>query len=173
MKAELTRLGAHLVDNVALIDSCGSAASFLATPLWMFTGKKQPFRWIPAAGVGEQEIANCNRFGARIRDRLCNNDNPIDAPMLQGLGAVSINDKLIASERIAHRSFRIWGKLLRAVGEPDTIRRGLVLVLYITFLAALILTVAPITAGIRALLAPLKRRQIAMEKAYFAAPSGE
>ena len=173
VKSELLRLGARLVDNVALVDACGSAASFLATPLWMFTGKKQPYRWIPAAGVGERGIADCSRFGDTIRDRLCNDETAIESPMLRGLGAVSINDKLITSERIAHRSFQIWGKLLRAIGGPDTLRRRLALICYITFLAALILTVAPITAGIRALLAPLKRRQIAMEKAYFAAPSGE
>lgn len=173
VKSELARLGARLVDNVALIDSCGSVASFLATPLWMFTGKKQPYSWIPPAGVGEREIAECRRFGEPIRNRLCSDATPIASPMLRGLGAVSINDKLIASERIGNRSFRIWGSLLRALGGPETILRRAALILYILVLAVLLLTVAPITAGIRALIAPVRRQRIAMEKAYFAAPSGE
>ena len=63
VKAKLTELGARLVDNIALTDACGTAASFLATPLWMFTGRQKPYAWVPRAGIEESEIAAASRFG--------------------------------------------------------------------------------------------------------------
>jgi hypothetical protein len=93
--------------------------------------------------------------------------------MLQNLGSVSINERLIASETIALRSFRIWGGLLRALGKPGTLLRRIVLVAYVIFLITLILTVVPITAVIKRLLAPLMQKRIAAQRRYFSAPSGE
>ena len=55
VKAKLTELGARLIDNIALTDACGTAASFLATPLWMFTGRQKPYAWVPRAG-GEESL---------------------------------------------------------------------------------------------------------------------
>lgn len=174
VKAELRRLNAHLVDCAVLIDQCSSASSFLSTPLWMFTGKQQALSWIPKAGIDPAEIENAKRFGhaivARLRDK---NSGVIDKPMLSGLGAVKINDKLISSEKIAHRSFTIWGKLMRLIGPQQSIRRRVGLIFYIVFLITIILTVVPITALLRTIIAPLTKTKIQAEKAYYAAPSGE
>jgi hypothetical protein len=43
----------------------------------------------------------------------------------------------------------------------------------VLFLLTLIITVVPITAIIKKLIAPLTRKKIAKQKAYFAEPSGE
>jgi hypothetical protein len=80
---------------------------------------------------------------------------------------------MIASDQIAHRSFRIWGALLRALGRPNTPLRRAVLALYFLFLFSLIITVVPISAVIKRLLAPLTRERTARQRRYYAAPSGE
>jgi len=173
VKAHLNRLEARLVDNIALVDKCGSAASFLATPMWMFTGKQQAKRWLPKAGISEQDIKAASRFGDRIAQTLQANSQPIDRSMLTGLQAVSINEKLIASERVGNHSFSIWARLLYKLGPEHSIRRKLGLLLYVCFLLTLILTVVPITALAKKLLAPLTKKRTAQQKQYFAAPSGE
>ncbi|WP_312713173.1 dialkylrecorsinol condensing enzyme [Stutzerimonas nitrititolerans] len=172
LKARLDELGARLLDNIVLTDACGSAASFLATPLWMFTGRQQPFAWLPKAGISEAEIADAQRFGVAIGERLAQG-GPIEQPMLRGLGAVRIDEKLIASERVGTRSFKAWGTLLAALGPQHSLRRRAGLIVYIVFLLSLILTVVPVTALLKKLLSPLTRARIQREKAYFAAPSGE
>ncbi|MFV0454141.1 MAG: dialkylresorcinol condensing enzyme [Pseudomonas sp.] len=172
LKARLDALGARLLDNIVLTDACGSAASFLATPLWMFTGRQQPFAWLPRAGISEAEIADAQRFGVAIGEHL-SQGGPIEQPMLRGLGAVRIDEKLIASERVGTRSFKAWGTLLAALGPQHSLRRRAGLVVYIVFLLSLILTVVPVTALLKKMLAPLTRARIQREKAYFAAPSGE
>ena len=173
VKARLDQLGARLVDNIALTDACGTAASFLATPLWLFTGRQKPYSWVPRAGIDEAEIAAASRFGAAMAQRLTADDRPIEQPMLTGLGAVRIDEKLIASEKVGNRSFQLWSRLLAALGPQQSRRRAAGLVVYILFLLCLIVTVVPLSALVKKLLAPLTKARTEREKAYFAGPSGE
>jgi hypothetical protein len=175
MKQQLQDLNAHLIDNVVLTDATHSAATFFSTPMWMLTGNKGPFLYglIPAAGVSSLDVQQASRFGEAIVAQLPQREANDRQPMLRELGAVTINERLIASERIAIRSFRIWGKLLRFTGKPGTLLRRFVLVSYILFLITLILTVVPLSAVIKRLLAPLMKQRIKQQREYFAMPSGE
>lgn len=173
VKAELKRLNAQLVDNIALTDKGGMAWSFLSTPVWMFSGKKQPYRWIPEAGVDEVQIQKAERFGKAIASRLTGSDEKICSPMLKGLGAVQIQDKLIASEKIGHRSFVIWSRLLKSLGPQFSRRRYAGLLVYVVFLILMIITVVPVTTLLKKIFAPLMKSRIQQQKQYFAQPSGE
>lgn len=173
VKTKLSQLGARLVDNIALTDACGTAASFLSTPLWMFTGRQKPYSWVPRAGIDEAEIVAARRFGEAIRQRLTADHLPIEQPMLKGLGAVKVDEKLIASEKVGNRSFQLWSRVLAAIGPQRSRRRAAGLVVYIVFLLCLIVTVVPVTALLKKLLAPLTKARVQREKAYFAGPSGE
>ena len=172
MKRLLADAGTRLVGNVVKIDQCGSAASFITTPLWMFTGKRQAVHWLPPAGISEAEIADAARFGQRTAEAL-QHDETLDKTLLQHMGAVKINEKLMSSERVGHRSFLVWGKLVMAAGRVSPLLRRLVLCVYIVFLLGMILTVVPIGALLKTLLAPLRREQMQREREYYAAPSGE
>lgn len=174
MKQRLAALGARLVDNVVLTDAAHSAFTFVSTPWWVLTGKQGPFLGglVPKAGIPEDEIKHAERFGHAIVEGL-NRQHGELSTMLQGLGAVRVQENLIASEQIAHRSFRIWGKLLRKLGGQESPVRKCVLVLYILFLILMILTVVPISAVLKRLFAPLLRQRTAAQKVYYAAPSGE
>lgn len=173
VKERLNDLGARLVDNIALTDACGTAASFLATPLWLFTGRQKPYSWVPRAGIAEAEISAASRFGQAMRKRLLKDELPIIQPMLKGLGAVRIDEKLIASEKVGRRSFLLWSRLLAALGPQQSRRRAVGLVVYIVFLLCLIVTVVPLSALLKKLLAPLFKERTQREKSYFAGPSGE
>lgn len=168
-------IGGHLTDNVVLTDQAHSAATFVSTPLWVLTGHRGPFLGglIPAAGIARADIDGAARFGGAIARQLPGRERGDDTPMLQGLGAVHVNERMIASERIAHRSFRIWGGLLRALGRPHTPLRRVVLAIYVVFLCTLIMTVVPISAVIKRLIAPLTRERTARQRRHYAAPSGE
>lgn len=173
VKKLLDKLGARLVDNVVLSDDCGAFFSFLATPLWMFTGNKKPLSWVPKAGVSEQDIAGAGRFGKAIVNHLSSTVRPLPTGMLKGLNAVKINEKMIASERVGNHSFTIWSRLLRKLGGQDSRARGVGLFIYVCFLLCLILTVVPISALLKKLIAPLTKHKIAEQKRYYAQPSGE
>lgn len=172
VKGILRDLGARHIDNVVLVDQGPPWATFITTPRWLLTGKKNGFWGIfPPAGVSEADIAGAARFGRALADAL-----PLlqstRGPLLSGLGAVNVNAGYIASEKIAHRSLRLWGVLLRAIGRPGNPLRRLVLVVYIVFLVVMILTVMPVGIVVRALLKPLLRERLDAEVARLEAPSG-
>lgn len=175
MKAQLLELNARLVDNVVMTDPAQTATTFFSTPMWVLTGNKGPFLngLIPEAGVSVQDIAGAAKFGDAIVAQLPSRDPADNSPLLEGLGAVSINENLIASERIAIRSFKIWGAALRFLGKPGSLLRRLFLIIYILFLVAMILTVVPITSLLKRLSSPLMRQRTKRQRLYYAAPSGE
>ncbi|MFT3929824.1 MAG: dialkylresorcinol condensing enzyme [Spongiibacteraceae bacterium] len=174
-KQLLLDLGARLIDNVVLTDRTHVAATFISTPLWMLTGKRGPFLGglVPAAGIPAEDIADVARFGRAIAAQLPARASDSTEPMFQGLGAVTVNPRMIASEKIALRSFRIWGGWLRALGDQQSLARKCLLFFYVIFLVTLILTVVPVSAIIKRLLMPFMRERVQLQRNYFAAPSGE
>ncbi|KPN70894.1 hypothetical protein [Neisseria sp. 83E34] len=172
VKKLLADAGAKLVGNIVKIDACGSAASFITTPAWMLSGKKQFFTWLPSAGIEQAELQDAARFGHRLAEAL-QSDETLDSGLFRGMGAVKVDEKLMMSEKVAKRSFFIWGKLVMAVGRVSGRARYAVLAFYIVFLIGMILTVVPLSAILKRLLAPLMREKLARERAYFSRPSGE
>lgn len=172
MKTMLVACGGRLLDNVVLIDPSPTMASLVTTPLWMWFGRRDLIKWLPPAGVDERSINETRRFGLALRDALARDEERGDAPMLTGLAAVDSDPRLLFSEKAATRSFFVWGKLLRAVGEPGQLRRYPFLFLYVVFLIALVFTVVPLSLLVQAILRPLMRSRFAELKREYDAPSG-
>ena len=173
MKRMLSELGARLIDNVVLIDSGPVWASFLTTPLWLLTGRKDPLGDLfPPAGISDQDVAAAARFGRALIADFDQIERGAQRPLLTGLGAVKVNAGYIAGEHVASRSFRIWGRALRALGKPGALARRALLVFYIVFLVAMILTVFPLGILVRALLKPFRRSALEQGVLRFEAPSG-
>lgn len=172
MKGLLEACGARLLDNVALVDPSPTMTTLFTTPLWLFSGKRDFLPGLPAAGVDADSIKATSRFGFALRDALKNDQERGTAPLLTGLKAVDADPHLLFSEKAGTRSFYLWGKLLRAVGEPGQLRRRPFLVLYVVFLVTLILTVVPLSLLIQTLLRPFLLRRFAVLKQTFDAPSG-
>lgn len=172
MKTLLDACGAHLLDNIVLVDPSPTMVSLFTTPLWLLSGKRDFLKVLPPAGVDAASIQAASRFGFALRDALRKNEECGTAPLLTGLKAVDSDPHLLVSEKAATRSFYLWGKLLRAVGEPGQLRRYPFLILYVIFLITLILTVVPLSLLVQALLRPLMRRRFAALKQQFDLPSG-
>lgn len=174
VKELLSDAGAALVGNVALVDEGGSAGSLVATPLWMLTGKRGPLLGglIPRAGVKPEQVRDSRRFGERMSTAL-QQDAHLDGGLLRNLGAVKVNTRLLATEKAARRGFRAWGALLRKLGPTGAPARQPVVMIYTVFLVVLLLTVLPISALLKTVLAPLMRKRIAAQRDYYSQPSGE
>ena len=107
MKKMLTALDANLIGNVVKTDQSNAWASFITTPAWMFSGKKRYFSWLPSAGISDADMQDMQRFGCRLVEVL-NENRPLDKSLFQNMGAVKIDEKLMMSEKVGHRSFYIW-----------------------------------------------------------------
>ena len=172
MKQLLKGLGARLLDNVALTDQGRSLYTFVTTPRWMLTGRKDRFWFFPRAGVAEEEIKRADRFGKRLAQALANNLEKGEGPLLSGLGAVKVKGKLIATEAVAHRSFLIWSRLMKKAGPPGSRARNTVITIYAVFLFCLVVSVVPLNILMRNLMAPFRKKALARAIRYYEQPSG-
>lgn len=172
MKAVIAELGGTLIDNAVLTDQGGSIYAFITTPRWLLTGKKGPFWIFPAAGVSEQDLQESERFGHRLVSALENDLEKKKEPLLKNLNAVTVNGKLIGSEKIATRSFMVWGKLIQKSGKPGSFPRKIVITIYAVFLALMVLTLVPINLLVKKLISPFRKKAVEESITYYEKPSG-
>jgi len=172
VKRLIHEAGGRLVDNVVFTDQGGTLATFITTPRWLLTGRRNAFWGLPAAGVAEEEIANADRFGVALLAALRADCERRDAPMLTGLGAARVDPRLIFSEHAGQRVFSLWSRLIRRGGAPGSAGRRLMLALFCTYLIAVILTLVPLSLLVQRLMIPLFSRRLESQRMYFELPSG-
>ena len=172
MKHLLTSLDAYLIDNVALTDQGKGIYSFVTTPRWLLTGKKDAFAIFPPAGILQSEIDAASRFGERLNSALKMNLEQQKQPLLTKLGAVNVNGKLIAPEIIATRSSKVWAKIIKIFGKKGSLGRKVGLTMYSIFLVILVFTIVPLNIIIRKLLNLFQEKKIKNLEVKYEQPSG-
>ena len=172
MKQLLIDLNANLIDNVVLIDKGNSLETFITTPRWMLTGKKNSILGLSTAGIDENEIVKSQRFGKALLNALKNNKEKENKSLLWGLKAVQVNIKLIKSEKIATKSFKIWGTLIRKLGKAGSLKRKPIVMLYLIFLLLMIITIVPINMIVQSILRIINKESIQKQKEFYELPSG-
>ena len=172
IKDMLKNVGARHIDHISLTDQGGEVLSLITLPTYMRTGNRNYFPFLPQAGIKEEEIEACDRFGIRLHEALKQDREKQDEAMLQNLGASVVNAKLIATEKIANRSFHIWSKLIKLGGKKYGAGRKIVITIYVSFLLLLIFTVIPLNIIARKILNIFQKDKIKAMEEYYELPSG-
>ncbi|CAQ84494.1 MULTISPECIES: stilbene biosynthesis aromatase StlC [Photorhabdus] len=172
VKKLLHENGAYLRDNVAFIDKVNFFITLFTTPMWLMTGKKQPISSLPPAGVSKEDIQGAKRFGDALLIALKEDKEKVDAPMLKGLGAVSVDQSLIFGEHAIHRGFGFWSGFIYRVGKRGKWVRRSLLTLFVIYLVLMVLVVLPISMVIRRLLTVLLKKRLNELQKYYEQPSG-
>lgn len=172
IKYMLESVGARHIDHVALTDQGGEVLSLITLPTYMLTGNKNYFSFLPPAGIKKEEVDACERFGERLNAALKQDKEKQDEALLTNLGAAVVNAKLIATEKIANRSFHIWSKLIKLGGKKYSFGRKVVITIYVAFLLLLIFTVIPINIIARKILNIFQKDKIKAMEEYYELPSG-
>jgi hypothetical protein len=158
MKRLIAEAGGELRDNVAFTDRGSALASFITTPRWLLTGRRNAFWGLPAAGVAEEDIAGGERFGRALLAALRTDRERRAEPMLGGMGAAKVDERLVFSERAGQRAFKVWSRLIRLGGGPGAAGRAPLLALFCVYLITMILVVVPPSLLLQRLLRPLFAR---------------
>lgn len=172
MREALEAAGARLLDHIVFTDPSPMAASLVTTPLWMFTGRREGWFGLPPAGIDAAQIQGARRFGQALSDALAHDQERGPGPLLGGLRAACAEPARWASERAGTRSFRLWGRLIHAVGPPGSPQRWPLLALYVLVLLCLIILVLPFNTAWQALRRPWRAQSLGELKAQLEAPSG-
>jgi len=175
-QATLRRLiaaaGGRLIDHLAFVDRGPALATFVTTPRWVLTGRRDAFLGLPPAGVAEAEVAAAARYGRVLVNALAGDAERGNGPLLAGLGAAVVDPRLIISERAGSRAFAVWSRIIRACGKRGQWRRRPALLLFAVYLVLMILTVVPLSLLLQRLLAPLLAPKLQRLKQELEQPSG-
>lgn len=118
VKKLLHDCNAHLVGNIALVDTHINHISVITIVHWLMGGKKTRYLGIfPKPGVSEENIANATRFGKPILEHLQKKEFSTLQEKLLTLGAVKIKPFLIVTDKRANILFGAWAKLIRKKGN--------------------------------------------------------
>lgn len=172
MRRLIAAAGGRLCDHIALTDRGHPLATFITTPRWVLTGKRDRFLGLPPAGVAPEEIRAARRFGEALADALARDDETTGRPMLTGLRAVNVNPRLALSERAGRRAFGIWSRLIRAFGKRGSWQRRPVLLVFSLYLIVMVLTVVPTSLLLQWLFYPLLKSRLEGLRARLELPSG-
>ena len=172
MRRLIAEAGGQLRDHLAFTDQGHALATFITTPRWVWTGKRDRFLGLPPAGVAPAEIQKASRFGRALADALDHDGEKSGTPMLAGLRAVTVNPRLALSERAGQRAFRIWSKFIRRFGQRGQWRRRPILLVFALYLIVLILSVVPLSLLVQWLLSPLLKPRLVRLRAELELPSG-
>lgn len=172
MRQLIAEGGGKLRDHLAFTDQGHPLATFITTPRWVLTGKRNRFLGMPPAGVSPAEIHAAGRFGRALGNALNHDEERREQPMLSGLRAVTVNPRLAISERAGRRAFGVWSRLIRLFGKRGQWRRRPALLLFSIYLITMVLTVVPASLLIQWLLSPLLRPRLARLRAELELPSG-
>jgi hypothetical protein len=172
MKRLINEAGGQLRDHLAFTDQGPALATFITTPRWVLTGKRNRFFGLPPAGVAAEEIRGASRFGRALADALDHDREKLPAPMLTGLKAATVEPRLAISERAALRAFRVWSKLIRLFGRRGSGGAGRYCSFSPFILITMVITVVPLSLLIQWLLSPLLKPRLERLKTELEQPSG-
>ena len=172
MRQLIAEAGGKLCDHIAFTDRGHPLATFITTPRWVLTGKRDRFLGMPPAGVAPEEIKEARRLGRALADALDSNAERSGQPMLRGLRAVTVNPRLAISERAGRRAFGVWSLLIRAFGQRGSWQRRPALLVFSLYLIVMVLTVVPTSLLLQWLLSPLLKSRLEGLRAQLEQPSG-
>lgn len=194
IKEHLLKIGAHQVGNIVLTDTNPNLVSLITIIRWAFSGKKEASRWLPAAGVQEQDVKSAARFGKPILEAasaIAVERVPEESEIatktrialpkavtslhqkLLALGAIQLNTGLVVLEQRGVRNFRFWAKFIREKGGPGAATRKGRVTMFERLLITAIFVLSPISSFTAFIQRKLQHKRLLKDVEYFRGLSHE
>lgn len=153
----LREIGARYVGFIELHDRAPNLVSVLTIIRWLFYGRKEATRLLPAAGVSQRDVADADRFGLIILRTLYDGQWEQLQERLMHEGAVTFIPQLYFIERNGYRMWGRWAHFVRRRGGAGDPRRQGRLRLFKAYLFFVLYAVSPFGLLFYGLTYPLRR----------------
>lgn len=157
MRRYLREIGARYVGFIELHDKAPNLVSVLTIIRWLFYGRKEATRLLPAAGVSQRDVADADRFGLIILRTLYDGQWEQLQERLMHEGAVTFIPQLYFIERNGYRMWGRWAHFVRRRGGAGDPRRQGRLRLFKAYLFFVLYAVSPFGLLFYGLTYPLRR----------------
>lgn len=167
VKEYFQQIGAKLVGNIVLTDTNPNLISVLTIIRWSFQGQKEASRFLPAAGVQDNDIRRASRYGMPILKHL--EDGRLDDLQneLLLIGAIQLKPGLIILERRGVTNFRKWSKFIRDKGGPGAPERQGRVTMFKRLLIVAIFILSPISSFTAWIQLQLQKSSLLRDVEYF------
>ena len=153
----LREIGARYVGFIELHDKAPNLVSVLTIIRWLFYGRKEATRLLPAAGVSQRDVADADRFGLILLRTLYDGQWEQLQERLMREGAVTFIPHLYFIERNGYRMWGRWAHFVRRRGGAGDPRRQRRLRLFKAYLFFVLYAVSPFGLLFYWLTYPLRR----------------
>ena len=153
----LREIGARYVGFIELHDRAPNLVSVLTIIRWLFYGRKEATRLLPAAGVSQRDVADADRFGLILLRTLYDGQWEQLQERLMREGAVTFIPHLYFIERNGYRMWGRWAHFVRRRGDAGDPRRQGRLRLFKAYLFFVLYAVSPFGLLFYWLTYPLRR----------------
>jgi hypothetical protein len=143
-------MGGTFLGQITVCEISPLWASFVTTPRWMLTGKKTPFAFFPAAGIRENDFLALQAQGRELAENWLKSPNQSVSPELLKSNLDRLSLRMM--DRIGHRAFRFWARLIMRIAPNPGPWQDLCLIIFRINLILLIVFVAPYTKVVEVLL---------------------
>lgn len=157
IRQSLSEIGASLVGHIVLQDRAQNLVSVMTIVRWLMGGHKEATKWLPAAGVSDQDITASRRFGGIISKQLATKRLDQLQDKLMEAGAINYNACVLQLEQTGHRLFYFWAKFIRLKGEWGNPARQTRCTMLFYYLLFVLYVLSPIVSALFYLTWPLHR----------------
>ncbi len=144
---QLKKMGSQKVINFVLCDQSPTWATFVTTPRWLLTGKREPFWIFPKAGIADEDYLLVRKL--KLTESL--NDTALESEALKW----SHKQLPVAyvAEKIGINYFKLMAAFIQTVAPKENLFKDFLLLLFRLGLVLLIVLMLPISAIIVMLMA--------------------
>ena len=135
--------GGRYVGFISLQDKTSNLVSAITVVRWLMYNKKEATRFLPAAGVSEEEINNATVYGQIIKEALrCNDFSGLQAELMREK-AVTFLPTVYFIEKNGYRMWGQWARFILKKGSYNDPKRVPYLRLFCYYLFFVLYVVSP------------------------------
>jgi len=154
------RTNSNWIGNVTLEDKHNNLVSVLTIFRWLIDGIKEKSRYLPAAGVSQQDIYKVADLAPEILKTLRERDYKTLQSRIVDRGGVVFHYDLYQVERVGHKIFGFWSKYVLKKGGFNDPARSWRLKMFSWYLMFVIFVASPIATCVLWLLFPFRREAL-------------
>lgn len=157
IKTQLEQSGANLTAHIALEDRHNNLISVLTIFRWLINNKKEATKYLPAAGVSNQDIELLSGLSDDLYNAIESRNFRELQEMIVEKGALRFNPSLYFIENNGNKIWGAWAKWVLKKGKYGDPERRFRLKIFKWYLLTLIFAVSPFGSLFFALTWPLRR----------------
>ncbi|MFA5850699.1 MAG: hypothetical protein WC833_12570 [Bacteroidales bacterium] len=148
------------IGNIVLEDRHNNLVSVLTIFRWLIDGQKEASRYLPEAGVSQQDIDSLAVLAPDISNALENKDFKTLQKKIADNGSVAFHNNLYLIERTGYKMFGFWSVWILKKGPYMSKERQFRLTLFKYYLMTVIFVISPLGTLFFNLTNPLRKASL-------------